>query len=163
MVTFDGGAKRSDEKPLYRNIPYTALNRTAKAFSDGAPKYDESLTQSNYEKGDEKFAFACLDHVVEHIYKYIAIRRGQYENLSGDDLMEDHLGHASAGLAMIMRLEELGVVPMHGVERPETEEVMGGDTLLTNAEIEELVNPPEEEEVSQQTSAQTWFQQIFGK
>jgi hypothetical protein len=134
----------------------------AKAFTLGAQKYDESLTQSNFEKGDEKFAFACLDHAVEHIFKYIAIRRGQYENLSGDDLMEDHLGNAAAGLAMIMRLEELGMVPMHGITRPETEEVMSDDTLLTNAEIEELVNPPEEE-VSQQTSAASWLQTIFGK
>jgi hypothetical protein len=118
MITFNGGAKRSDAVPMFRKIPYGPLKRTALALTDGSLKYDEGIYDANWRKGDVEFGAAAFDHVVNHLYAWIE-----------GDTTEDHLSHASAGLMFLMQFEDDGVFtpgnppPNPTIVWPEEEEI----------------------------------------
>jgi hypothetical protein len=115
MVEFEGGAKRSDSKPMYRKMPFGPLRRKALTYSEGSMKYDEDIYDANWKKGDVEFAAACFDHAIEHLYKWIE-----------GDTSEDHLAHASVNLDFLMYFEDErifipGDLPQPAVVLPEPE------------------------------------------
>lgn len=85
MNTFDGGAKRSEKKPNYNQIPFCAIQRLAKRFSVGAEQYDDPWEAKrlygamNWEAGDEEFWKDAFNHAMEHLL------------LSRCDVSDDHL------------------------------------------------------------------------
>jgi hypothetical protein len=90
------GTKHDDGKPPLALIPRTALVEEALAFLDGKRKYG----QWNYLKGLE--AVQLVSAVQRHITAW----------LEGEERASDsgvhHLGHARAGLAMLMNLQKTG-------------------------------------------------------
>lgn len=88
MVKFSGGAKRSDVKPRYHLIDRDFLAGVATVLGEGERKYGPN----NWTKGDQTFAVDAVNHVIEHIYKFLE-----------GDRTENHLMHASCGLMFVNR------------------------------------------------------------
>lgn len=128
MIEFNGGAKRSDMKPMYRLIPLVALERLALTLTEGHIKYDPDIYTRNWKKGDQDFAAACYDHLIEHVMKG-----------AGGDTTEDHLGHAMANIAFLMWYEEMGIYNPASKPQPEFE------TKTEGTELPEVEPEPEPE------------------
>lgn len=91
MITFEGGAKRCDIKPRYDLIEREFLEGIAKVLSTGAEKYGEF----NWQNGQERFAKDCINHVIEHVYRW-----------AHGDRSEAHLMHAACGLMFLNHFNE---------------------------------------------------------
>lgn len=98
MYVFEGGMKRTDSKPMYRKIPFSGLRRLALALTEGSIKYDEGLYDRNWRKANPEAAAACVDHLVEHLWKWLE-----------GDVSEDHLGHLLANANFLCQYEEDGL------------------------------------------------------
>lgn len=83
MVTFASGAKRTDIKSRYELIDRVFLAGMADVLTEGLKKYG----RNNWKKADIVFAQDAINHVIEHVYKFIE-----------GDRSEDHLLHAACGL-----------------------------------------------------------------
>ena len=118
MIEFNNGVKRGDLKPMYQLIPLEGLRRLGITLTDGHLRYDKSLYERNWKKGDADFAAGCFDHAIEHLY-----------NWRDGDIDEDHLGHALANLMFLCWYEDNGVFtpanpPVEEVPEPEPEPVV---------------------------------------
>lgn len=91
-VQFATGAVRSAdaEKTCYHLLSPIGLRRAAEASAEGQVKYGPY----NWEKGMP--VCDLLEHVIRHIYAYLA-----------GDRSEDHLGHATWGMMGACHSEEL--------------------------------------------------------
>jgi hypothetical protein len=85
MTEFTGGAKRSERKPNYHQIPFCAIQRLAKRFAGGSRQYDDPAEAvklngaMNWQAGDEAYWTDAFNHAVEHLL------------LSKSDDSDDHL------------------------------------------------------------------------
>lgn len=113
MTTYNGGAKRGDKVPRFRDIDYGFLRRVAEAFSEGAERYEQDLPPGvkNWKRGDVEFALDVLDHMLNHA---LLLKEQLLADLTGeliydeDNLNEDHLGHLGANLVMLDYFERRG-------------------------------------------------------
>lgn len=92
------GAKSSYEMPRYDLIPPSALRRLASRMAYGATKHGEN----NYQRGvgDPVFHRDRINHLLEHVYKYLA-----------GDRQKDHLAAVMANAVMLMWLDEQSLAP----------------------------------------------------
>lgn len=108
METYSTGAKRSDHKPYYREIPVAALRRLGETLREGAIKYNEQPWDSNWQKGDLMFALDCIDHLGDHLACYAESVKARLAGKPTRD-EEDHLGHLLANAAFLCWFEEQGM------------------------------------------------------
>ena len=108
METYSTGAKRSDHKPYYREIPVAVLRRLGEALREGALKYNEQPWDSNWQKGDLTFALDCIDHLGDHFACYAESVKARLAGKPTRD-EEDHLGHLLANAAFLAWFEERGM------------------------------------------------------
>lgn len=71
---FFAGAKRSEVKPRYVDIPHEALRQLAEVFSHGAEVYGIDNWKNNLNRDD------VLDHAFEHLEKLIHGDQGECRN-----------------------------------------------------------------------------------
>lgn len=90
------GRKDDTGKAPIALIPHVAMVEEAKAFEDGRKKYGTW----NYMRG--MAALRLMSAVFRHEWAWL------WGELRAPDSGVHHLGHARAGLAMIMQLEEYG-------------------------------------------------------
>ncbi len=114
MTTYNGGARRGDKVPRFRDIDYGFLVRVAEAFIQGAERYepDGPPEFKNWKRGDREFAFDALDHAISHLvaYKECLLARCTLDTTMSDLVEdEDHLGHLGANLVMLDYFERRGV------------------------------------------------------
>lgn len=86
LHVFASGAKRSKVKPPYYLITQTFLERIAIVLEKGLKSYGAN----NWTKGDEVFAVDTMNHLFEHVTKFL-----------NGDRSEDHLGHAACNLMFL--------------------------------------------------------------
>lgn len=98
MKVFQSGASRTETKPAYHIIPYSALRREAQRFADGAAQHGEF----NFMNGatDREFQVQIIDHAIDHLLRY----------KDGIDPEDDHLAAVRCGMAMLIEFEERGYV-----------------------------------------------------
>jgi hypothetical protein len=132
MIVDDNGMKRSDAKPMYRKIPFVAMQRKALAMTKGSLTYDDGLYDRNWQRAIPESAAACFDHAIEHLWKYIE-----------GDTSEDHLAHAACNIDFLMWYEDNHVFDP------------SGDTWATEPE-------PEPEPVVEEVQKQTLLAKVQG-
>jgi hypothetical protein len=92
MHVFKSGAKRSGKKPRYDLISPVFLKGIAEVLTSGAEKYGEH----NWKRGDKEMANDCINHLIEHLYKFKA-----------GDRSEPHLFNAGCNLMFMAHFCEL--------------------------------------------------------
>lgn len=137
METYANGAKRSDSKPFYREIPLCALRREGDTLREGAIKYNETPWDSNWQKGDTAYALDCFDHAFEHLQKYYENIKARLSGKPEPWPEEDHLGHLRANTGFLAWFEENGQFACQNHITPPAD-VVAGRTYLVDTAIDNI-------------------------
>lgn len=91
-------ARSSPGIPFYTKIDAEFLREMAEVLTAGSVNYDPHLLIENWRLGDLEFFHDRANHLLEHIYKWLA-----------GDRTEKHLAHAACNLQMLMFAEKRGI------------------------------------------------------
>lgn len=94
-------------RPFYTGVPIEFNRRVGSAFGKGLQKYDENIWERNYQNFTPEEFLLRFNHVLEHLY--LANDEIVHGKIHSD--LEDHLGHAAAGIAMLIWATENGKLP----------------------------------------------------
>lgn len=100
-----GGAKSSEIKPRYDQIPANSLRRVAIRFSEGNKNYDGPEADTiggpmNWQGGDATFFCERFNHLIEHLNHWKEAREKGYETA------DDDLAAAAWGCFVLMWAED---------------------------------------------------------
>jgi hypothetical protein len=85
------------------------MKLAGETFDRGAVKYNESLFEANWKKGDKQFYAEAFDHLIDHLYAWWTIKTDPaLAEVLGIDMKEDHLGHATANIGFLAYGEAMG-------------------------------------------------------
>ena len=91
-------ARSSPGIPFYTKIDAEFLREMAEVLTAGSVNYDPHLLIENWRLGDLEFFHDRANHLLEHIYKWLA-----------GDRTEKHLAHAACNLQMLIFAEKRGI------------------------------------------------------